>query len=178
SFAAAPTVANGDVGPTLRPADVAPLFAALTRSRPAQAAAPTSVPPTTVAPSTTAAPTSAMPRPTAVTPSSASVKILNGTGRTGVGSTVATKLGQYGFTVTGVQTYTDGARNTRIRYAPGREAEAATVATAIPGAQLEPEPSLGRTVELLLGADFAGTVTTPAHSGEPVPPNLTWSRGP
>ncbi|MFF0500288.1 LCP family protein [Nocardia aobensis] len=116
------------------------------------------------------APAPAPPQLTAVDPSTVSVQVSNGSGVTGVASTAATRFAADGFQIYNVGNYSGGTiDNTTVRYSAGHEAEAATVASALPGAKLAVASNLGSIVEVALGADFSGTVGTPTAFGSPVP---------
>ncbi|MFF0452086.1 LCP family protein [Nocardia africana] len=116
------------------------------------------------------APAPAPPQLTAVDPSTVSVQVSNGSGATGVASTAATKFASDGFQIYNVGNYSGGTIDTTtVRYSAGHEAEAATVASALPGAKLAVASGLGSIVEVALGADFSGTVGTPTAFGSPVP---------
>ncbi|WP_338089452.1 LCP family protein [Nocardia cerradoensis] len=116
------------------------------------------------------APAPAPPQLTAVDPNTVSVQVSNGSGVTGVASTAATRFAADGFQIYNVGNYSGGTiDNTTVRYSAGHEAEAATVASALPGAKLAVASNLGSIVEVALGADFSGTVGTPTAFGSPVP---------
>lgn len=77
---------------------------------------------------------------------------------------------------------TRSATATTIRYSSGSRDEAGVLAAAVPGAELEETAGLGGIVELVLGTDFAGTVTAspgdrfpadPDPRGERLPTDLT-----
>ncbi|WP_181725504.1 LCP family protein [Nocardia gipuzkoensis] len=112
------------------------------------------------------APTQAAPAPTkytAVAPSTVSLLVSNGSGIEGLARTAATKLGNQGFAIYNTTNYANGkSTTTKVRYAAGLEAEAATVATAIPGATIEAADDLGGIVEVVIGADSANGVTVKA----------------
>ncbi|MEV5649371.1 LCP family protein [Nocardia sp. NPDC052254] len=109
------------------------------------------------------------PQLSAVDPSTVSVQVSNGSGQTGIAGTAATRFGAEGFQIYNVGNYSGGTIDTTtVRYSAGHEAEAATVASALPGAKLASAPGLGSIVEVALGADFSGTVGTPAEFGSPV----------
>ncbi|WP_227984553.1 LCP family protein [Nocardia spumae] len=112
----------------------------------------------------------APPQLTAVDPSTVSVQVSNGSGVTGVAGTAATRIGAEGFQIYNVGNYSGGTIDTTtVRYSAGHEAEAATVASALPGAKLAVASGLGSIVEVALGSDFTGTVGTPTAFGSPVP---------
>ncbi|NUR83309.1 MAG: LCP family protein [Nonomuraea sp.] len=105
-----------------------------------------------------AAPTpkpSASPTATALSipPERISVKVVNGTLITGLGARAKTGLLSSGFLVPGQpgNRPADKNKTTLVRYGPGREDSARTVAAAIPGAQLKPADITG--IEVLLGSD-------------------------
>jgi len=50
---------------------------------------------------------------------------------------------------------------TTVRYAPGREAQARTLAAAVPGSKLVEDSSLAGAVQLVTGPEFDGNVVTP-----------------
>ncbi|WP_084510827.1 LCP family protein, partial [Nocardia lijiangensis] len=112
------------------------------------------------------APAPAAPTPskyTAVDPSTVSLLVSNGSGYDGLARTAATKLGNQGFTIYNVANYVSGtAATTKVRYGAGLEAEAATVASAVPGATIEAADDLGGIVEVVVGADSANGVTVKA----------------
>nr|WP_051031080.1 LCP family protein [Nocardia veterana] len=112
----------------------------------------------------------APPQLTAVDPSTVSVQVSNGSGVTGVAGTAATKFASEGFQIYNVGNYSGGTIDTTtVRYSAGHEAEAATVASSLPGAKLTLASGLGSIVEVALGSDFSGTVGTPTAFGSPVP---------
>jgi LCP family protein required for cell wall assembly len=123
----------------------------------------------TPAPSSSSTAPPAPPRVIAVDPSSVSLLVSNGSGTPGAASKVATKLSNQGFPIYNTGNYSGGTSSTsKIRYASGHEADAATVATAIPGATLEQASDLGGIIEVVLGGDFKGTVTAPTPVGDPI----------
>ncbi|BCK52847.1 LCP family protein [Nocardia wallacei] len=117
-----------------------------------------------------AAPATAPKALTAVDPSTVSVQVSNGSGTPGIANTSATKLSNQGFQIYNVGNYSGGTiSTTKVRYSSGLEAEAATVASAIPGATIESTSGLGSIVEVALGSDFTGTVHAPTSFGNPLP---------
>ncbi|MFC6009876.1 LCP family protein [Nocardia lasii] len=110
------------------------------------------------------------PKQYAVAPSTTSLLLSNGSGSAGAARTVASKLGYQGFGIYSVGNYSGGTSPTsKIRFAEGMEAEAATVASTIPGAVLEQANELGSIIEVVVGADFAGMVRTATPVGEELP---------
>ncbi|MEV0357031.1 LCP family protein [Nocardia sp. NPDC050697] len=107
---------------------------------------------------------------TAVDPSIVSVQVSNASGMEGSAQRTATKLSTQGFGIYTTSNYSGGTSpTTRVRYATGHEAEAATVASSIPGASLERADELGSIVELVLGESYAGTVVPPTPVGTTLP---------
>jgi len=88
--------------------------------------------------------------------SQVSVTVFNGAGRGGLASQTATQLRSAGFTVAGTGNADGAYERTVVRYAPGKDSEARTLAAAVPGAGLQERTGLGDAVQLVLGADFAG----------------------
>ncbi|WP_309231687.1 LCP family protein [Nocardia sp. SYP-A9097] len=120
----------------------------------------------------------AKPKLTAVDPSTLSLQVSNGSGISGVAATAATKLANQGFQIYNTGNYADGTvAKTTVRYSSGHEAAAATVASALPGAVLEPASGLGSIVEVVLGTDYAGSVHAPVAFGQPLPDTPTDSGG-
>ncbi len=97
--------------------------------------------------------------PPTVEPSAVTVRVLNGTGRSGEAGTASSALSQIGFSVSSIG---DGTRSTRttIRYAPGQEDKAQLLASYLEGgAAVVLDPSLvGVDVVLTTGTDFTRVV--------------------
>ncbi|WP_421958301.1 LCP family protein [Prescottella subtropica] len=110
------------------------------------------------------------PEPTqlAVAPNEVSLQVSNGSGVSGLAATTADRFAAYGFQIYSVGNYTGSSTQTVVRFSPGTEAEAATVASSIPGAVLEQTSGLGAIVEVVLGTAFDRTLTPPAEAGETV----------
>lgn len=174
TFLTVPTAGTTTWGNEIpRLSDIKALFTAIINDKPLPGEkAHAATPPTP----TTAATPPPPKQQIAVDAGTATLEVLNGTGRSGVGSTVATKLGRYGFTVSNTDTYSGGtAGTTTVRYAPGHEAEAATIATAIPDAALQEAKDITGEIEVVLGSDFTGTVKSPTPPGKPITKQLTVS---
>ncbi|MDT2003745.1 LytR family transcriptional regulator [Rhodococcus opacus] len=118
------------------------------------------------APEPQAAPTP--PSVQAVDPSSVTVQVSNASGESGLAATVADSLAAEGFQIYNVGNYTGTSSGTVIRFSPGHEAEAATLASSFPGAVLESTTGLGTVVEVALGSSFSGTVQTPSPIDTPL----------
>jgi LCP family protein required for cell wall assembly len=105
-----------------------------------------------------------------VKPASIRVRVYNGSGVTGLGRRAFNELDQLGFQTTGTPTNRGtGAKTTTVLYGPSKADSARTLAAAIPGAVLQEDPTLQRTLEVVVGSSFSGakavSVTgTPATS--------------
>lgn len=121
-------------------------------------------------PSTTSA------APLTVAPSQISVRVTNDSGVGGLAKQAATELQTEGFKVTtyltGTGTPTEGVV---VRYGPGKEAAARTVAAVYPGAKLKADATLGSTIELSMGLNAPKAVEIPNREGtQPLPtPSVT-----
>jgi len=125
-----------------------------------------------------AAPTPAGPR-LIVAPSAISVRVYNGAGTAGLATRATADLRNAGFSTTIGGNRGTGATATVIRYGPSRADSARTLAAAVPGAQLVPDPTLGRTLQLVVGSGYAGAhavevtaPTSPTPSVTASPPTL------
>jgi LCP family protein required for cell wall assembly len=138
------------------------------------------------APAPEAAATPAAAQGPTVPPASVGVDVLNGTGTTGLGATVADQLRGQGFVVGTVGNETGTVNQTVVRYGPGAAEQAKTVAAAVPGAVLQASDAIGNAVQLVIGPGFSKVVPvtiapppaakaaapapTPAPSAAPAPP--------
>ena len=118
--------------------------------------------------STTAAPSA--PELIAVSPDTVALQVSNATGQEGRAATAAEELGAYGFPIYSIGNYSGMSSSTVVRYPAGSEAEAATVASTIPGATMQETADLGGIIELVLGSEFDGKVQAPAEAGTGVAP--------
>ncbi len=110
--------------------------------------------------------------PLTVKPGSIKVDVLNAAGTTGLGGRAADDLVARGFAVPAAPgNRGSGASGTVVRYGPDKADSARTLAAAVPGATLELDPSLGSTLELVVGSGYTGTVavTVGAPSAAPKP---------
>lgn len=119
----------------------------------------------TAAPETSAAP--ALPT-LAVDPTTVSVRVSNASELAGMAATASQELSTYGFQILEVGNFVGTAAQTVVRYSPGQENEAATVASAIPGAVIEQAVGLDSVVEVVLGADYPGYTQAPTTFGQPI----------
>jgi LCP family protein required for cell wall assembly len=93
-----------------------------------------------------------------VAPSAITLKVFNGTSTPGLGSKAAADLAAVGFALDGSAADADepvGAR-TVIRYDSTFTESVKTVAAALPGAELESVPGLGRTLQVIVGSSYDG----------------------
>lgn len=101
-------------------------------------------------------------------PSQVRVSVYNGSSRAGLAAKVTGQLTAKGFHArnsgnASVLTH----ETSRVSYGPGQEAEARTVAAAVPGAALVADASITG-VQLVLGSDFTAVVT-PTLTPSPAP---------
>ncbi|AYF73350.1 LytR family transcriptional regulator [Nocardia yunnanensis] len=174
TFLTVPTAGTTSYGNEIpRESDIKAIFRAIIDDQPLPGEKKTDAP---------ASPASVAPAPkaklTAVDPSTVSLQVSNGSGQAGVASTTATKLANQGFGIYSTGNYDGTSAKTTVRYSSGHEAEAATVASSLPGAVLEPANGLGSIVEVVVGSDFAGTVKAPTAFGQTLPDTPTDAGGP
>jgi LCP family protein required for cell wall assembly len=96
--------------------------------------------------------------PKTVAPADVTVSVFNGSGTKGLAATAATALEDAGYVVS-ERGNADSMDHTvtEIRYAPGDEGLAATLAASIPGATVKQvDDATSGTVQLILGSDFNG----------------------
>ncbi|MEV0109623.1 LCP family protein [Nocardia sp. NPDC050799] len=171
TFLTVPTAGTTSYGNEIpRTSDIQAIFQAIRDDQPLPGEKTAPAPP----------PTSEAPVPpslTAVDPSTLSLLVSNGSGIAGLASSTASQMANVGFNIYNYDNYTEGnATETKVRYSAGHEAEAATVASAIPGATMQLDESLGSIVELVLGEDYQQVVNEPTPVGSPitdVPPTST-----
>ncbi|EOM74371.1 LytR family transcriptional regulator [Rhodococcus rhodnii LMG 5362] len=104
----------------------------------------------------------------ALDPSEVSVQVSNASGISGSAATTADSLAVYGYQILSVGNYTETTYDTLVRFSPGNESEAATVASSIPGAVLESAPGLGGSIEVVLGSGAPASINAPAVVGTPL----------
>lgn len=93
-----------------------------------------------------------------VAPSAVHVRVLNGTGETGVARAAADALAALGFDIVEVadadsQNYAE----TVVRHGPNKIESSQTLAAAVPGSKRQTDVTLSRTVEVVIGGNYAGT---------------------
>lgn len=102
---------------------------------------------------------------TAQNPGNVSLRVLNGSGRSGVASEVSDQMSAQGFDVQGVADASENRTDTVIRYGTGSEDSAATVAEMFPGASIQLDRTVRDGVEVILGSAFDGSVGTAPSVG-------------
>ncbi|WP_040833259.1 LCP family protein [Nocardia brevicatena] len=165
TFLTIPTAGTTSYGNEIpRESDIKAIFRAIRDDQPL----PGEKPPPAGANTAPAAPPPA-PEYTAVDPGIVSLLVSNGSGITGAARTAATELGNAGFTIYNTDNYSEGnSPETKVRYSTGHEAEAATVASSIPGVTMEVDETLGGIVEVVLGTNYQGVVNEPTPVGDPI----------
>jgi len=116
-------------------------------------------------------PPAALPKKLTVPPAQIRVTVLNGTGVKGQAAKAADALRGVGFRV-GSTGNADGTafERTVVRYAPGDEAAAATLAASLHGARTEPLRTGGTTLTVVVGRDYQPPVVVRVEaSGTPAP---------
>ncbi|RKS71464.1 LCP family protein required for cell wall assembly [Motilibacter peucedani] len=131
--------------------------------------------------SATATPTptpSSTPLPVVRTaPSAVRVRVVDGTGSQAHAEQVAADLRLQGFQVVATTVGDDSSvTQTTVRYDPAYDQSARTLSSSVPGSVQEKAPELSRTLELVVGSDYAGTTevrvaratSTPKPSSSPL----------
>jgi hypothetical protein len=110
-----------------------------------------------------------------VAPGSVSVKVLNGTSTTGLGTKAANDLAGIGFAIAGraANAPTNVGEATVVSYDPRFDQSARTVAAAIPGSKLVSVKGLGRTIQVTVGASYTGAQKVVVSSGKPATTKTT-----
>ncbi len=119
-----------------------------------------------VAPVTPSASASAPPVVT-VAPGKVTVKVLNGTSTTGLGTKAANDLAAVGFAISGRAANAPSPVGTAtvVSYDPRYDQSARTVAAAIPGSTLNAVAGLGRTIQVTVGTSYAGARKVTVSTG-------------
>ncbi|MDJ0392630.1 LCP family protein [Rhodococcus sp. G-MC3] len=163
TFLTLPTDGTNDWGNEI-PVDgaIAALFRAIIDDQPLPGEERKEPAPTTEASTEPIAPT------LAVDPTTVSVQVSNASEAAGMAATASSELSTYGFQILDVGNFAGTAAATVVRYSPGQESEAATVASSIPGAVVEEAAGLDSVVEVVLGSDYPGYTNAPTAFGQPV----------
>jgi hypothetical protein len=101
---------------------------------------------------------------TAADPADVSVRVVNGTGTAGLGSSTASALRKLGFAVAGTSNSSSTTTLTTVTYPAGKEEQAKAVAQRVPGATVA-ESSSVQQVTLTLGTDGHQVASPTASSG-------------
>jgi LCP family protein required for cell wall assembly len=105
-----------------------------------------------------------------VRPQNIRVNVLNGTGTKFRARTAADDLAKVGFIIRDITNAdSEGYEHTIVRHGPDRADSAKTLAASVPGAQIQLDQSLGRTLELVVGKDYNGARPVMISSGRPTP---------
>ncbi|SDN38233.1 transcriptional attenuator, LytR family [Geodermatophilus siccatus] len=97
-------------------------------------------------------------QPLTAAPAGITLDVLNGTATSGLAATVADQLRAQGFGVGQVGNEPGVVNETVVRFGPGAEEQARTVAAAVPGAVLQPSDATGGAVQLVIGPGFSSVV--------------------
>ena len=120
----------------------------------------------------------AAPEPAApgliVAPDAVRVQVYNGAGVTGLGRQAYDDLAAIGFRMAG----TPGNRGsdvtvTTVYHGPDKADSARTLAAAVRGARTELDPSLDRTLDIVIGSSYKGATPVQATSATAGPPDAT-----
>ncbi len=110
-----------------------------------------------------------------VKPQNIRVRVYNGSGVPGLARKAFNDLAQVGFATTGTPSNRgSAAAQTTIFYGPSKADSAKTLAAAIPGAVLQEDPTLQRTLEVVVGSGYSGTKAVTVSPS----PSATTSPGP
>jgi LCP family protein required for cell wall assembly len=116
---------------------------------------------------------SARPTPVpvvSVAPTAVQVRVIDGTGSLAHARAAANALRARGFVVTSVATGTDASvATTIVRYNPGYDQSARTLHSSLPGSRQQVAPELGRTLEVVVGSDYAQVVKVRVKAAAPTP---------
>jgi LCP family protein required for cell wall assembly len=106
-----------------------------------------------------------------VNPAGIKIQVLNGGNPTdGIATDTAEELGELGFDVMQVGAAPENVDRTIIKYAKSSEAQARTLAAAVPDAELVEDPSMAGALLLVIGPGFDGEVVAPTGGGgQPAP---------
>ncbi|MBJ8344521.1 LCP family protein [Antrihabitans sp. YC2-6] len=172
TFLTVPTDGTNEWGNEIpRKSDIKAIFNAIISDDPLPGEERSTSSTTSASPTGTNGSTATVEPSVAVDPSSISLQISNASGESGLAATTATSLADYGFDVANVGNYESGtSSNTIVRFSEGQQAEAQTVASAIPNAVIEQVQGLGTTIELVIGTNFSGLVKTPTRVGTALAP--------
>lgn len=105
------------------------------------------------------APTTMDGKPLTTAPDAIAVRVLNGSGAPNAATRAANRLRAQGYQIVGVgNAEAQDFLSTVVRYSPGSEDAARTVAASIPGSSRVLVDGLGTVVEVVVGRDWPGVV--------------------
>jgi LCP family protein required for cell wall assembly len=118
-----------------------------------------------------------------VRPDRIRLRVLNGNGQTGAARKAADDLAGVGFTIVATgDADSSSYATTIVRYGPSKADSARTVAAAIPGSSLQLDQTLGSTIEVVVGSNYAGaravTVASPSSASPTTGPRPTATPSP
>jgi LCP family protein required for cell wall assembly len=165
TFITVPTVgeANARGNEVLRKTDNDALFKAIRDDTPLPGEAPAPEKPQT--PANTATPPPAQTQ--TVDPKTIKVQVLNGGNKTQkLANKTAEKMKEFGYQIVRVDNALEAVSQTTVKYGvKDKEAAARTLASSIPGAQLQLDPSAGGGLLLIIGPEYKGDVVAPNGAG-------------
>jgi archaellum component FlaG (FlaF/FlaG flagellin family) len=93
-----------------------------------------------------------------IPPSSIALDVRNATDTNGLAARVAANLSTLGFHISSTGNARPGSdpHAVTVRYGPGRADSAKTVAAAIPGSRLQPDPTFGNNLQVVVGSTYHG----------------------
>lgn len=169
TFITVPTVgeANARGNEVLRKGDNDSLFKAIRDDAPLPGES--AAPPPTQTTTTTTPPA----QPQTVDPKTIKVQVLNGGNKTAkIATKTSEKLKTFGYQIVRVDNAPE-VPATVVKYGKDKEAAARTLASSIPGAQLQEDPSAAGALLLVIGPEYKGDVVAPNGNGPAAPPPTT-----
>ncbi len=113
-----------------------------------------------------AANTNAATNASAATPQNTKIQVINATSTQNVAATTATALSQRGFVIVGTGSATSAnVQQTVIKYAAAQQDQARLLASAVPSATLQVDPSMFGAIQLIIGPGFDRKVQAPQAGG-------------
>lgn len=159
---------NGDEPP--RKADMRALFDAIINDDPLPGendknAQPLGATSKSITPTAPASPTtearSERVQAVTTTPGDVTVQVSNSTGKSGLATSATSELKKQGFHVMTPDDYPNAVKSTVVRFAPGNEQAAATVASTLTNSKIERVTGIGQKVQVILGPDFSSVKAAP-----------------
>jgi LCP family protein required for cell wall assembly len=166
TFITVPTVgvANARGNEVLRTKDNESLFKAIRNDTPLPGETP--APPSEADKTPTSAPAPSQP----IDPKTIKLQVLNGGNTTQkIAGKTAQKLEAFGFDIVNVNNAMGKVSQTVVKYGKEKEAAARVVASAIPGAQMQEDPTAAGALILVIGPEYKGNVVAPTGTPAPAP---------